>query len=392
MRRHYFLFICALCLLQLASAQPVSEALSKDSVEYLTPEEYAMMLDRNDRFLIRSSLISAGVEWEFIKNFSILGQVGLTEDLWEGEFAKAELRYYLPLKSFSKSNLNGPYVSLGAKKYNTSNTYSSIGPVGLFKFDELNASIFYANLGLQRRFLGNGLADFGLRFGYKEQTIYSFPNGVSQEYKVTSFLLESKTSIGLGLTFKRSADLDYDRLCPVLKCYDTERFLLKINVAEALSFEVDERSMLFRTSPSVALEQKIGDLPYSAQFKVSLDHMTYTGRAQSSFNGTNFTSIYFDFESRYYYNLNARKRSGKTGNSLSANYFALGYSHIRDSGAGGDGENAYIENLNGFYITSGLQRTFGKRLYFDLYMGTRYIIDDGYGFMIMSGANVGIRF
>jgi hypothetical protein len=387
------IILAALGLCPVAQAQEADTDFQSESVEYLTPQEYAMMLDRNDRFLIRASLISAGVEWEFIDNLSVLGQVGLTEDFWEGQFAKAELRYYLPLKSFSKSSLNGPYISAGAK------TYNPIGSAIGFDLNDLTrSSLYYANLGLQRRFLGNGLADFGLRFGYKEQTDYFFSNGVRQEVNSTSFLLESKTSIGLGLTLNRGSELDYDRLCPVLKCYDTEKFLLKINFADAINLEIDQAYTRFRSNPSVAVEQKLGNLPFSAQFKVSLDYQAIDGRVEEVSNhGYSFSNIQYDLEARYYYNLNSRMRKGKTGNSLSANYFSFGYTRIDRREDYRSRETRYFD-YRGFYATTGLQRTFGKRLYFDLYMGAAYLNSgEGYNqffndFDFVGGANVGIKF
>ena len=368
-------------------AQGLSE---KDSVKYLTPQEYAMMLHRNDRFLIRASLISAGVEWEFLKNFSILGQVGFTEDLWEGEFIKAELRYYLPLKSFSKSNLNGPYVSLGTKKYSSS-------VLGLSDdLGDLNAMALYANLGLQRRFLGNGLADFGLRFGYQNQEFtWNNAGNSSEHYEVSSFIFESKTSIGLGLSLNKKSELDYDRLCPVLKCYDTEKFLLKLNFADAINLEIDQNYTRFRSNPFVAVEQKLGNLPFSAQFKVMLDYQAIDGRIEEISNsGYILSTIQYDLEARYYYNLNSRMRKGKTGNSLSANYFSFGYSKRNRREDYRTREIRYFD-YRGFYATTGLQRTFGKRLYFDLYLGAAYLntaFGDNMDLEFLGGANVGIKF
>lgn len=393
MTRVFILLLIIQLSPMMASAQEDSTLVNRqDSVEYLTPHEYAMMLDQDVRLLFRASVISVGLEWAFVDNFSLFAQVGYSEDVFEREFIKGELRYYLPLKSVFRANLSGLYVSAGAKLFNADrsslrSTFSSGG---------LNASIIYANLGFQRRFLGNGLADFGLRFGFQNEDNYGYQDGNDVRVGSTqSFVLESKTSIGLGLSFGKTSALDYDRLCPVLKCYDTERFLLKVNLSDAIKIESDDELFNLWLQPSAAAELKLGNLPFSVQMKVALDQrfMVYSPvdypRAKA-----NFTFMEVSLESRYYYNLNSRIRTGKTGNSLSANYVAAGY---LDKSAWFNQNERYSSffERGGFYVTTGFQRTFGERLYFDVYLGASYI-QDGLNpsryFDLKGGVECGIKF
>lgn len=362
MRRSIVLFMVALLFAEYAEAQTKSLVTQSDSVEYLTPEEYAMMLDRNDRFLIRADILSAGVEWEFANNLSILAQAGFEAynqtDGSADEFSRVEMRFYFPTENFSRSSLNGPYVSVGGELFTTFPAPSI-----------LNTSLFYAKLGLQRRFLGNGLADFGFRFGYQNEVFDDWRDG---EYRgknsQQSYVFESTASIGLGLTFNKNQDLDYERLCPVLKCYSSEKFLLKFDLANALRIEFGNNFQEFVFTPSIAVEQKLGNLPFSLQTKAAVDLWVVSGDEDyQAYNMGDFARLRAEFEGRYYYNLRARMRKGKTGNSLSGNYFALGYLSFNEWDI--DSENVPSFHHNGMFVKTGIQRTFGEKLYFDVYVG-----------------------
>ena len=335
-----------------------AQGLSKtDSVEYLTPQEYAMMLDRDDRFLFRVDLLSGGLEWGFVDKFSIVAEVGVEE--WP--YGRIELRRYFETEKIAQSAFSGMYISLGADAFNNNGWW--LAPYSQY---------YYAKLGLQRRFLGNGLADFGIRAGYVNENIaeYDFI-GDDLEFETINeryFLVETTTSIGLAFATKSKKKLDYDRLCPVLKCFDTERFLLKLNVANSFRLAVGQSFDIF-LQPSLAIEQKIGDAPFSVQAKLKL-RQAFSATNESSFYSTRYQNGFtVDVEGRYYYNLKNRMAKGKTGNSLSANYVSLVYSR-RDQWTYTDGGNApNVNNSNGVFIQTGVQRTFGERLYFDVYIG-----------------------
>jgi hypothetical protein len=369
------------------SAQEESLSFDKDSVEYLTPQEYAMMLDRNDRFLLRASLFSIGAEWGVIKNFTLLGQAGFDEQIWDNEFALAEIRYYLPFNLVSRSSLNGIYVSTGVKLNNLSWADDSN--------QIFNARTFYTSIGIQRRFLGNGLADLSLRMGRQSFRDSGILNGEFVDRQLfSSYSIESKVALGLGIALKNNRDLDYDKLCPVVKCHEKEKFLLKVNAAGVLRLQFEEFYTRLHAIPSVAVEQKFGNLPFSAQFKTTLDYMGWFAKENESGGDAEYSEIKLDLEARYYYNLNSRIRNGRTGNSLSANYFALGLTDrsLRQK----DSRRTRYFDYQGFYATTGIQRTYGKRLYFDLYIGVASLglFDDSQYSEVefMSGANVGVKF
>jgi hypothetical protein len=342
-----------------------------DSIDYLTPEEYAMMIDRDDRFLIRADILSAGFEWEFAKNFSILAQAGFeaynSSDGRADEFSKVEMRFYFPTDKFSRSSLNGPYISFGGELFTT----FPAPPI-------LNTSLLYLNLGLQRRFLGNGLADFGLRLGYQNEVFDDWRDGEYRgESSRQSYVIETNATVGLGLTFSQHEDLDYELLCPVLKCYDTERFLFKINVANAFRLDFGNQTLLADFNPSIAVEQKLGDLPFSVQGKANVDfRVVFDGREDSRYYDLNRTRLRVEVEGRYYYNLKSRMRKGKTGNSLSANYFALGYFDQNTWTEYANSDDIRLDILDGIFAKTGIQRTFGERLYFDVYLGAGLFEDN----------------
>lgn len=329
-----------------------------DSVDYLTPQEYAMMLDRNDRFLIRADILSAGFEWEFINSFSVKVQGGFESLIAEKPFVNVELRYYLPFKFIERSNLNGAYISAGAE-YNSS---------FLLSYYQIYGSMIYTKAGLQRRFMGNGLADLGLRLGYQTENNSSYQEVLPWLNSQESFVIESTASIGLGLTFNKNQPLDYDRLCPVLKCHKRERFLVKLNLANAIRLEFNDDVFRSRIEPSIAVEQKFGNLPFSAQLKVSLDQRIGRER-EGSYQNSTFLNL--GLEGRYYYNLNSRIKNGKSGNGLSANYFSIGYSD-QNRWYPKNEINYRFSGREFYYATTGIQRTFGDKLYFDFYVGAGY--------------------
>lgn len=328
-----------------------------DSLAYLTPTEYAMMLDRNDQFIYRLDLLAGGMEWAFADKFSLLGEIGVEQF----PFGRVELRRYFETKNIEHASLNGLYISLGAEAFNNNGWWRA--PYSQF---------YFARLGLQRRFLGKGLADLGIRAGYVNENLaeYQFIGNDFDFETINSryFLMEAHTSIGLAFTPKRSVKLDYEKLCPVIKCYDTERFLIKVNVANSFQLAAGQSFDVY-LQPSVAVEQKIRESPFSVQAKLKL---------RQAFSATNQSELYSwsyrngftaDFEGRYYYNLKRRIAKGKTGNSLSANYVSLVYSR-RDQWTYNDGNgNPGSYHENGIFVQTGIQRTFGERLYIDVYIG-----------------------
>jgi hypothetical protein len=338
--------------------QACSQSYSKtDSVAYLTPSEYAMMLDRDDRFLLRIDLLAVGLEWSFTNKVSVVAEVGMEE--WP--YGSVELRRYFETKNITQTTLSGMYISLGAEAFNSNGLW--LAPYSQY---------YYAKLGLQRRFLGNGLADFGVRAGYVNENIaeYDFI-GDDFEFETINeryFLVETTTSIGLAFATKRKNNLDYDRLCPVLKCFDTERFLVKLNAANSFRLAVGQAFDIY-LQPSLAIEQKLGNAPFSVQAKLKL-RQAFSATDESSFYSTRYQNGFtVDVEGRYYYNLKNRMAKGKTGNSLSANYVSLVFSR-RDQWTYTDGSNVpNVSNSNGIFIQTGVQRTFGERLYFDVYIG-----------------------
>jgi hypothetical protein len=371
MRRHYFLIICALCLAQFSKAQAESEVLASDSVDYLTPEEYAIMLHEDKRLLFKVFPIYGGLEWEFIENFSIeaLGGLNNQNDL----FASAEFRHYFT-KSSRRSSLNGAYIATGGSLTNGSFSATDYG----FPSNE-NRGRLYLKLGLQRRFIGSGLADISLQFSSMQIFTDNQELNLNSDQTIFGNLsITTPVRIGLGLGSKKSGNLDYEKLCPVLKCHSQERFLIKLDLANAFQFYISDLTLESSFALKASIEQKLGNAPFSLQANLGAFTLFSTYFRNIESYQLKQSSILFatGIEFRYYYNLNARIRKGKTGNSLSANYFGLEYqysnSRIQWEVPRIDGRNTNGRSTNSnrkIHISTGVQRTFGERLYFDVSFG-----------------------
>jgi len=331
------------------------------------------------KFMLRVPAFGVGAEVEVLPYVTLMGQ---------GDFVihpnysytyfllSANARWYYSSKKKGVRNMSGNYIAIGTNA-------DSYNPLQTEKFSKLR---LYARWGVQRRFLGAGLIDLGLNLGYEKH----YSNVAGNTYVSEQVFLKSTGTIGLGLVFNNEKDLDKDKLCPVLKCYERETFLLKINTMNLLSLEYADffnRSIVLLT-PQVSLEQKLFNSPFSigANFKLQYEWV-HTDNADFYYNQT-YLTYFARINTRYYYNLKSRILKGKSGNGFSANYFSVGLMKFN--------EQEYEPNLkiekNSITLTTGIQRTFSEHFYFDLEIGGAIDLESARHSSFFGDVQVGIKF
>lgn len=357
-------------------------------VQYLTPMEYAFMMHEETNWLLKAS---ASAYWEYgrvegslklslekkIANGFSLNAVlfnattinlGLSPSANAGiEFSLEPRWYYKNQKNIRDNkptaNLSGAYVAMGAGYRIAHRIYDhEIG------YSNLEFMPLFAKWGVQRRFLKRGFVDVGVMAGWNKS--------LSGDTWSTLFF---NTYVDVGMAFTRDKyKLDFDKLCPVLRCHAEDRFLLKTNLVNIINLAYVQKSLIGSIEPNIAAEFKLGSSPFSINTKLS---SKFQYSKSSAFDYSVFIiSPQATVEGRYYYNLHRRMLTGKTGNGLSANYISLGATYRGEfynnmsPGYNTRQENTFV----GLKAGTGIQRLISKHLYLDLSIGVGYGIQYSY--------------
>lgn len=360
-----------------------SKEIRQDStVAYMSPLEYAFMLHEETNWLLKANLLIAAdnrntetfklsLEKKIATGFSLNGVLisytnfNLGNNYSYGMEFSLESRWYYKMRRSIRekkpaSNLSGAYLALGAgyrlveSSYDYPNVYSNLKFIPTF-----------VKWGLQRRFLKRGYVDFGLRAG----TNFSL-----DDIHLPS--IQFGTYVNAGLAFTRDKQkLDFDKLCPVLKCHAADKFLLKTNLVDIINVMYVRKTFIGSFIPNIGAEVKIGASPFSINSQLSL-RLEY--QTSGNYDFKNFTlSPQLLVESRYYYNLNRRILMGRSGNGLSANYVSLGalyHGNYWTSEWSGN-KNNFSETIIGLVAYTGIQRLITDHLYFDLNIGAGYGVE-----------------
>ncbi len=349
---------------------------------YLTPLEYAFMMHEETSWLVKANVGAGGrlgwltslngaIEKRIAPSFTLdlhveFGQYEILEGggFVNGIQSSLETRWYYRLNKRVKNNklarnMSDNYLSLGMAYthiFENSGYYS-------FETGEKESYLLslYAKWGLQRRFMKNGHADMGIKAGV----------GFTLKENNSSFLMFS-TFVNLGLAFTKDRyTLDREKLCPVLKCYDGDNFIIKSNLSSLFSISLFKYDKTIFIEPHIAFERKIGSTAFSINTELLSffhDRNRYSIPNQKNYHSRTWGSTLL-FEGRWYYNLKHRIRVGKTGNGLSASYIAMG------------GSYGYSEQKNGrpkftssLHFAVGWQRLFSKHMYFDIQIASKYVI------------------
>jgi len=374
-----------------------SEETQQDSiVQYLTPLEYAFMMHEETKWMVKVNLVivnlytplnlNAFYERKISRAFTLSGGISFV-----GIFSNISVDSKFQLSTILEPRWYynmAKRVKEGKGKFNMSGNYFALGTAYTFDFETLddfesgeiiktNTDFIslYAKWGMQRRFLKKAYIDFGVKA--------SFNFYINENIPVSSII---STYINAGFVFAkdRQIPLDKDKLCSVLRCYASDRFLLKTNLNGLLIIGVNDNGNWFSFNPEFAAELKLGFSPFSLNAELSVKSI-YQG-ATEELKSTSYFTLLTAIESRWYYNLKHRMLKGKTGNGLSANYFAFGISNLFYRERDEEDADYYpfneISKYNelGIHLLTGIQRTYAKHVYIDVNFGFRVFqyLDESY--------------
>ena len=340
-----------------AQSHTTGTAAKTDSlIQYLTPLEYAFMMHEETKFMLRFSAIAVGAEVELLPYLTLLGQLYIRNNgFYRGSsyVLASEMRYYYGSKKKGIRNMSGNYFAIG---YETPD----------FLRDNYNEDFYYGRWGIQRRFIGYGLIDMGINAGFTSQKIHNSRNDYT--YFRNALQIQTTAQVGLGYVFGKQKVLDKEKLCPVIKCYEKETFLLKIKTSSFFSLykSLSNGENWVLIDPKIAVEQKLFNWPVSIGVDLGLNYIWFTNAAKHRYDEDSHSegSLSGRFQTRYYYNLKNRIRKGKSGNGLSANYVSAGV--YESSSIINESINRYWA---GYTISTGIQRTFSDHFYFDVEIG-----------------------
>lgn len=404
----YLIAILLLCTQHLKaqtdSLQLSEETIGADTVDYLTPIEYAFMMHEETPWMFKlglplpstasaqgNSVTSGkllglsyerkiGLDWSIDMSARYLGSSFSVSDgnVVESESAfdfKISPRWYYNMKKKMRenrtaNNLSGNYFALGLTHQRTTNA------------EQLTT--YTVEWGIQRRYLKNGFVDFRFLAGY------SAPNKFG---RVGSFIVGTNINIGLAFA-KDNQRLNDARLCDIFRCYETEKRLFKFNLLNAFNAAFISGVQQIGTSLEFGYEEKIGDTPFSFASHV-------TGSYNRLENRDLFTAQLFHLQlkigPRYYYNLKRQIAKGKSGNGLSGNYFSIEYGvnfvSSRVTVDSGTSISDFAQTQVGFLM--GFQRTISDKLYYDINFGMGVKEGgnnvDGYEWHIPINIGIGFR-
>jgi len=409
-----FILISSYSYSQNDSLSYTKEYTRDSAIAYLTPMEYAFMFHEETKWLIKTNMMIAAdysasvnlklsLEKKISKTLSLnavlfnytsfnLGLSTFGYDNYGLEFSLESRWYYKKRKSIRNNkpvaNLSGAYLALGAG-YRIAYTSTSRET----NYSNLKFIPLYAKWGVQRRFLKRGYVDVGLMVGWN--------NSLTAAKWSTLFF---STYVDAGLAFTRDKqELDFDKLCPILRCHAADRFVLKTNLVNIINLAYVRKSIVGSVVPNIAAEFKLGTSPFSINTTLK-SKFQYSKDSEHDFSSLS-ASPQFTIEGRYYYNLNRRILKGKTGNGLSANYISVGANYrgtFYEYLSGGNTINQR-SSFVGLVVGTGIQRLISDHLYLDLNLGFTYGIQysyDGYTRMTRNntrsfldiGFGIGYRF
>lgn len=370
-------FIMRPALAQTQSQPDTTGQVPDSTVNYINSMEYAFMMHEETNWMIKASIIllndyvnvnpfKVAFEQRIAKSFTLNVAFDQYLDLpynadnpYYAIHGAIETRWYYRqnkrIKNYQLAkNMSDNYFALGMGYTQSFHPYGQSSELLL---NDKYLSL-YTKWGMQRRFLKPGHADMGIMVGLM--------NALNGEFK-PSLVLNTYVELGLCFT-KDKYKPDLEKICPFVKCYEADRFVFKTNISDLLNIGLYEYYKWINLSPHLAFERKIGSSPFSVNTEID---------ASIGYSETVTDDHYYDrywqagliLEGRWYYNLKNRIRTGKSGNGLSANYFAIGGScyYVEDSRYDITGQISPQ-----LHIATGFQRLIGNHMYFDIQLGVNY--------------------
>ena len=375
---------------QTDSLQYLAETRHDSVVEYLTPMEYAFMFHEETSWLLKGTFsaspdlgrvagsLKLSLEKNLVKGFSLNAVLfnaatystgNSLADISGIEFSLESRWYYKNQKKLqenkSTANLSGSYIALGTG-------YRKFFGVldNEFSTSDLEFMPIFAKWGFQRRFLKRGFFDVGVMAGWNKSL-----SGVSG----SSLFFNTYVDAGLAFT-KDKYKLDFDKLCPVLRCHAEDRFLLKTNLVNIINLSYFNGALIGFIAPNIEAEFKLGKSPFSINTKLG-SKFQYAKSLDSDFKeNTNRIEPQMTIDGRYYYNLRRRMLTGKSGNGLSANYISLGVMYRGIYMKRNFDISNYRHDISfvGIKLGYGIQRLISNHLYLNINLGIAFGIQHSY--------------
>lgn len=223
---------------------------------------------------------------------------------FQGHQFRLEPRWYYNMprrirEGRSANNLSGNYFGLELTQHLRSNNSSF--------FNHRSAAVRF---GVQRRLFRYGYFDMSYGIGVRH-----YPQTVFYQER-TELFADARLGVGLALARPKSTSGRKAEQCDVLQCFREENRMWKLDLFNLLRVA---RSSWIRGSLRPAVEQKIGESPFSVEAQLRLDGGYVDGPMVGK--SSNF-GIGNHLQLRYYYGLKKRIARGKSGNNLSGAYVA----------------------------------------------------------------------
>jgi Protein of unknown function (DUF3575) len=278
----------------------------------------------------KTPFIQAGVEYKLGPAFSIGANASIASRaiLVIGETqafsyaAALEQRWYHNMRARVKAgksanNFTGAYVGLSE-----SVTFDRGSQILRDERANYGLSLRY---GYQSRFMRYGFFDFsaGLGVSYLSKSIFHNAS--------MGFSFDQRFRIGFAVFEQRKKEDFSGGYCQILRCFDEERRMWKVNLFDAVRVSITpgiNNLRYFSLAPSIAYEQKIGQSSFSVETSagINLDMLylqyrdnlgTLTTARLSTISGL------LGAELRCYAAQKRRIATGKGGNNLRGVFFAL---------------------------------------------------------------------
>ena len=318
-----------------------------------------------ERRLINKFSFRAGINGLTISPY-LNGKDFITERSFTFIGGSLDLRYY-PFSYANgekQTNLSGMYVSVGNMRH-----------VGIRSFDQfrntnqnLNVGMVngsYLDVGYQKRLFNIAYYNFGLKLAYLKGTEFLSDDFFDQRSN-RRFYLIPHFNLGLAL-FKKKMGSNYFN-------YATQKSdLLKLNLFNFLVYNPASGHSVQGSYEKMINKAKnisiIGGLNFgfNKYNKASENDIDIFKSEEKIIYGNIFA------ESRYYYNLEKRKKAGKVGNGFSANYLALQIHHsLSNNYSLNISDQMEVNQFSQVFkpnLLYGIQRELGEHLYVDWRIG-----------------------
>ncbi len=290
-----------------------------------------------------------GVEQRFAKKYSIKLESALSTfssfgtSLSYFEFLGQMRRFiHFEKKDQERINLNGTYIGLGYSL----NSWLGSGPK--------------LRLGYQSRFLNYGYFDLGFDLDFLSDDI-----NVRSEFSDFEISFSPNVKFGFGYSQKYNVEMD-DFKCSVLRCYENDRSMFKVNLLDLLSFNISQKLTGFRSRINIAYEHKLSEFGWSLNHDLTMDYQFLKSENHPIFYSTysDNNEISYLLELRYYINKRKRVLQGKSGNNLNGFFmdliggsiYSATFNYQNDTHdnysltGGGAGIGYQLKILNRFYL------------------------------------------